>query len=97
MISNQEELANEELKELIQEMPHLEFSFIFSVAFCHLCKRKKTVFSCYKNWKAQSCSKKFCNECMGTYYNDDMRQVIRSQKDWLCPYKVGACVCHKCN
>ena len=49
---NYEELANQEYKELTRELPHLEFAFIFSVAFCHLCKRKKTVFCCYKNFKA---------------------------------------------
>jgi len=30
-------------------------------------------------------------------YTEDMRKIIRTQKDWLCPYKVSACVCHKCN
>lgn len=79
------------------EFPHLEFAFIFSVAFCHLCKRKKAVFCCYKNFKAQSCSKKYCNDCMRTHYNLDLRQVIHTQKDWLCPYKLAGCVCPKCN
>ena len=34
---------------------------------------------------------------MRANYNEDLRRVIRTQKDWLCPYKVSACVCHKCN
>ena len=34
---------------------------------------------------------------MTAHYDVDMRLFIRSQKDWLCPYKLGGCVCPKCN
>lgn len=79
------------------QLPHLEFSMFLSVAFCHICKRKKTVFGCFKNYKVLSCSKRFCNDCMVTHYNEDLKRILRFEKDWLCPYKVGACICHKCN
>lgn len=88
-----EEEANREFKELIAQFPQLEFSMFLSVAFCHICKRKKTVFGCFKNYKVLSCSKRFCSECMGNHYKEDMRQILHSEKDWLCPYKMGACIC----
>lgn len=97
MISNSEDEAGREFKELIAQFPHLEFSMFVSVAYCHICKRKKTVFGCFKNFKVLSCSKRFCNECMLRHYSEDMLRILRQEKDWLCPYKVAACICHKCN
>ena len=31
--------------------PHLEFTGIYNIAFCHLCKKRGLVFVCYKNYK----------------------------------------------
>ena len=30
-------------------------------------------------------------------YNIDMHQTLSTKKDWSCPYKMTACICHKCD
>eukprot|EP00347_Sterkiella_histriomuscorum_P017747 403348150 len=75
----------------------MEFSFIYQLAFCHLCKRKQVVFKCFKSGKITSCNKKFCATCLHKYYQEDIVSVMQRMKDWNCPFRQSACCCSRCH
>ena len=47
---------NEQLDIYNSAFPKLEYSFIYQIAYCHMCKKKSICFCCYKNYKAASCT-----------------------------------------
>ena len=43
-------------KNALKQLPHLEHSQIYQIAFCHLCKKRGLVYMCYKNYKIGMCT-----------------------------------------
>ena len=97
-MEQQSQTLKDELDHLTKLFPSLQFSFVFQIAFCHLCKQKAVVFSCYKGSKALSCTKKYCGACLASApYGLNMIDVLRTQREWSCPNKLNACICKNCH
>mmetsp|Transcript_76911 Transcript_76911/g.89365 ORF Transcript_76911/g.89365 Transcript_76911/m.89365 type:complete len:186 (-) Transcript_76911:61-618(-) len=63
---------------------------------CHLCKRKKLVYGCFKDYIPTSCNKMFCTSCLEEVYKENILDIVGKSSSWVCPYKRGACVCKSC-
>lgn len=40
----------------VKTYPHLQYTYIYQIAFCHLCKKRGLVFVCFKNYKVALCT-----------------------------------------
>lgn len=62
-----------------------------------MCKTRQIVYRCFKACKDTNCRKKFCQECLtAPPYSIQIKEILRSQKEWSCPFKLDSCICSKC-
>ncbi len=65
--------------------------------FCHFCKLKnRLVYSCYKNYHATGCEKKFCFDCLTLVFEEDIASIVAGSSSWRCPFARKACKCRGC-
>ena len=69
---------------------------------CHQCKTRrdmKVLHQCTNPHGAgnKPCRKKFCNHCLGKFYNVTIRPNPNNEATWTCPWCLDVCVCAACN
>eukprot|EP00742_Colponemidia_sp_Colp-10_P001045 GILJ01001131.1.p1 GENE.GILJ01001131.1~~GILJ01001131.1.p1 ORF type:complete len:345 (+),score=85.96 GILJ01001131.1:74-1108(+) len=69
--------------------------------WCHHCRSKKRGVQCKNKTSPilsgkKPCKKVFCGQCLSRYYDQELEDCAED-REWRCPFCLGACRCSNCS